>query len=72
MYQYVKQIYMVLSNPMFTHVVVCLNQKVSLNRKYHNHTLQTNLRYREEEPLNTNSHKTSRRQFKVKHISKQN
>ena len=33
-------------------------------RKYHNHTLQTNLRHREKESHNTNSHKTSGRQLK--------
>ena len=29
-------------------------------RKYHNHTLHTNPRHREEEPHNSNCHKTSR------------
>ena len=33
-------------------------------RNYHNHTLQTNPRHREEEPQNTNSHKTLERQLK--------
>ena len=33
-------------------------------RKYHNHTLQTKPQHREEEPQNTNSHKTSGRQLK--------
>ena len=32
--------------------------------KYHNHTMQINPRRREEEPQNTNSHKTSGRQLK--------
>ena len=30
-----------------------------MTRKYHNHTLQTNPRCREEEPQNTKSHKAS-------------
>ena len=34
-------------------------EKVSLIRKYHNQTLQTNPWYREEEPLNTNSQEDS-------------
>ena len=38
--------------------VVCLNLLLSV-RKYHNHTLQTNPRHREEDPQNTNSHNTS-------------
>ena len=33
-------------------------------RKYHNHTLQTNPRNHEEEPQNTDCHKTSGRQLK--------
>ena len=33
-------------------------------RKYHIHTLQINPKHREEEPQNTNSHKTSGRQLK--------
>ena len=33
-------------------------------RKFHNHTLQTNPRHREEELQNTNSHNTSGRQLK--------
>ena len=32
--------------------------------EYHNHTLQTNPRHHEEEPQNTNSHKTPGRQLK--------
>ena len=32
------------------------NNKVSMIGKYHNHTLQTNTRYRVEKPHNTNSH----------------
>ena len=32
-------------------------------KKYHNHTLQTNPMHGEEEPQNTNSHKTSGRQL---------
>ena len=39
-------------------------QKVIMVREYHNHTLQTKLRHREEEPHNTNRHKTSGIQFK--------
>ena len=35
-----------------------IEKQVSMNRKYHNHTLQINPRHREEEPQNTNSHKT--------------
>ena len=34
-------------------------------RKYHTHTLQTNTWHREEEPENTNIHKTSEKQLKV-------
>ena len=37
---------------------------VSMIRKYHNHTLQTIPCHREEEPQNTDSHKTSGRQPK--------
>ena len=37
---------------------------MDLSRKYHNHTLQTKPRHREEEPQNTNSHATSGRQLK--------
>ena len=33
-------------------------------RKYHNQTLQTHQWHREEDPQNTNSHKTSERQLK--------
>ena len=36
----------------------------SMIRKYQNHTLQTNPRYREEEPQTTNSYKTSGRNIK--------
>ena len=32
-------------------------------RKYHNHTLQTNPRHREEDSQNTNSHNTPGRQL---------
>ena len=39
-------------------------KQVSMNKKYHNHTLQTNTSYREEERQNTNSHKTSGTQLK--------
>ena len=35
-----------------------------MTRKYHNHTLQTNLRHREKEPQNTNFHKILGRQLK--------
>ena len=41
-----------------------VKQKVSMISKYHNHTQQTNPRYLEEEPQNTNSHKTPGRQLK--------
>ena len=34
-------------------------KKVSMIRKYHNHTLQTNPQHREEEPRNTNSQQIS-------------
>ena len=34
-------------------------KEVSMIRKYHNHTLQTNPQHREEEPQNFKSHKTS-------------
>ena len=34
-------------------------EKVSMIRKYHHYTLQTNTRHSVEEPHNTNSHKTS-------------
>ena len=35
-----------------------------MNRKYHNLTLQTNPRHREEDPQNINSNKTLERQLK--------
>ena len=38
-------------------------KQVSMNRKYHNHTLQTNTWYHEKERQNTNSHKTSETQL---------
>ena len=38
------------------------HKKVSMNRKYHYHTLQTNQRHREEEPQNIYSNKASKRQ----------
>ena len=41
-----------------------MSSEVSMIRQYHNHALQTNPRNREEEPQNTNSHKTSGRQLK--------
>ena len=44
--------------------VIISKQQVSMNRKYHNHTLQTNKWYCEEERQNTNSHKTSGTQLK--------
>ena len=44
--------------------LILLKIQVSTVRKYHNHTLQTNPGYGEEEPKNTKSHKTSGRQFK--------
>ena len=44
--------------------VIISKKQVSMNRKYHNHTLQTNTWYREEERQNTNSHKTSGTQLK--------
>ena len=37
----------------------CYQKLVSMIRKFHNHTLQTNPWHREEELQNTNSHKTS-------------
>ena len=40
-----------------------IKKHVNLIRKYHNHTLQTNPRYREEESQNTRCHKTSGRQL---------
>ena len=39
-------------------------KKVSMIRKYHNHTLQTNSRRQKKEPQNTNSHKTSGRKLR--------
>ena len=39
-------------------------KQVSMIRKYHYHVLHTNPRHHEEEPHNTNSHKTSRNQLK--------
>ena len=41
-----------------------IKKTVSMIRNYHNDTLQTNPRLREEEPQNTNSHKTLERQLK--------
>ena len=38
--------------------------QVSMTRKYHNQTLQTNPRQGEEEPQNSNSQKTRGRQLK--------
>ena len=38
------------------------SEKVSIIRKYHNHTLQTNQRHREEEPQNIYSNNTPVRQ----------
>ena len=38
--------------------VECPWKYVSMNKNYHNHTLETNLRHREEKPQNTNSHRT--------------
>ena len=35
-----------------------INKQVSMIRKYHNHTLQTILRHREEDPQSINSHKS--------------
>ena len=43
---------------------VYMKKKVSIIRKYHNHTLQTNLRHSEEEPYNIYGHKTPGRQLK--------
>ena len=46
---------------------------MSMFTKYHNHTLQTNTRHRDEEAQNTNCHKTPVRQgktIKVKHPAK--
>ena len=37
-------------------------ETVSMSKYYHNHTLQSDPRYREEEPQKTNSHKTPGRQ----------
>ena len=36
-----------------------LKKKVNMIRKYHNHTLQANPRYHEDEPLNIDSNNTS-------------
>ena len=44
-------------------------KQVSMIRKYHNHTLQTNPRHHEEEPQNTDCHKTSGRQLKQRKMS---
>ena len=38
-------------------------KKVSIIRKYHNDTQQTNPRHHEEKPQNTDCHKTPRRQL---------
>ena len=38
--------------------------QVSIIRKYHNHTLQTNPRHRDKEPQNNNYNKTTGRQSK--------
>ena len=48
----------------FVFLLLCLNGQVSMIRKYHNNTLQTNPRHREEEPQNNNNHKTPGRQTK--------
>ena len=40
------------------YVIACAKKQVSMIRKYHNHTLQTNPRHREEEPHIYNYHKT--------------
>ena len=42
--------------------IAASDQKVSMIRKYHNHTLQTNLQYPEEEPHNIYNNNTSVRQ----------
>ena len=50
--------------PLVEHIT-WTNKVMSMTMKYHNHTPQTNPRHREEEPWNTNSHKTSDRQSKA-------
>ena len=62
----------------FVFLLLCLNGQVSMIRKYHNNTLQTNPRHHEEEPQNNNNHKTPGRQtskatsslFPIKMIAK--
>ena len=44
-------------------VRILKHEKSSMSRIYHNHTLQTNLQQREEEPQNTHSHNTAGRQL---------
>ena len=41
------------------YAIAFAKKQVSMIRKYHNHTLQTNPRHREEEPHIYNYHKTS-------------
>ena len=45
-------------------LIYILKKQVSMIRKYHDQTLQTNPRCHEGEPQSTNSHKTSGRQLK--------
>ena len=44
---------------------ISCKKQVSIIRKYHNHTLLSNIRHREKDSQNTNSHKTSGRRVKV-------
>ena len=50
---------------MSNNFLIYIKKKLSMIRKYHNHTLQTDPRYREEELKNNNKHKTN----KVKHAA---
>ena len=54
-----------------------MEKQVSMIKKYHNHTLQTNPRHGENQTPNNNNHKTTRRQseaisslFSIKMIAK--
>ena len=44
--------------------ILLASKNVKMTRKFHNHTLLTKSRHREEEAKNNNSHMTSRRQYK--------
>ena len=50
------------NNTVYAKNNACRYIDVSMIKKYHNHTLQTNPRHREEEPANIYSNNTSVRQ----------